>query len=223
MPRLFLVRHGQASFGAADYDQLSDLGAHQSERLGAWFARAGITFEAAYTGTLRRHAQTFDGIARGLGGAAPVVTALPGLNEYDSHAVLATVLTEPLPPPQDAEGVREHFRWLRQGLLAWADGRVQPVGMPTHADFVGGVADALQRVCSAHRGDVLMVSSGGPIATAVAQVLAAPAATAIELNLRIANSALTEFAFTPKGHRLVSFNTLPHLPLPEHAASITYA
>lgn len=223
MPRLFLVRHGQASFGAADYDQLSDLGAHQSALLGAWFARAGITFEAAYTGTLRRHAQTLAGIVRGYAAAAPAPTALPGLNEYDSHAVLATVLSEPLPPPRDAEGVREHFRWLRQGLLAWADGRAQPAGMPTHADFVAGVADALQRVCAAHRGDVLMVSSGGPIATAVAQVLAAPAATAIELNLRIANSALTEFAFTPKGHRLVSFNTLPHLPLPEHAASITYA
>jgi broad specificity phosphatase PhoE len=223
MPTLYLVRHGQASFGAADYDQLSELGARQSERLGAWFASVGVTFEAVYTGTLRRHAQTLDGIVRGLGCAAPPTTTLPGLNEYDSHAVLATVLTEPLPPPRNAEDVRQHFRLLRQGLLAWADGRVQPAGMPTHAHFVGGVADALQQVCNSRRGDVLMVSSGGPIATAVAHVLGAPAATAIELNLRIANSALSAFAFTPKGHRLVTFNTLPHLPLPEYAAMVTYA
>jgi broad specificity phosphatase PhoE len=223
MPTLYLVRHGQASFGADDYDRLSDLGARQSEKLGAWFARRGLEFEAAYTGTLRRHAQTLDGIARGLGRAAPPLAALPGLNEYDSHAVLATVLTEPLPPPTDAEGVRQHFRVLRRGLLAWAEGRVQPAGMPSHADFTAGVADALQRICAQHRGDVLLVSSGGPIASAVAQVLRAPAATAIELNLRIANSALTEFAFTPKGHRLVTFNTLPHLPLPEQAALVTYA
>jgi broad specificity phosphatase PhoE len=223
MPTLYLVRHGQASFGADDYDQLSDLGARQSERLGEWFARRGFAFEAAYTGTLRRHAQTLAGIQRGLGGAAPAPTALPGLNEYDSHAVLATMLTEPLPPPTDAEGVRQHFRVLRKGLLAWADGRVQPAGMPSHADFNAGVADALARICAQHRGDVLLVSSGGPIAAAVAQVLQAPAATAIELNLRIANSALTEFAFTPKGHRLVAFNTLPHLPLPESAPLVSYA
>ena len=37
MGMLYLVRHGQASFGAADYDQLSELGARQCEALGRWF------------------------------------------------------------------------------------------------------------------------------------------------------------------------------------------
>ena len=36
---LYLVRHGQASFGADDYDQLSDLGHKQSVRLGEYFAQ----------------------------------------------------------------------------------------------------------------------------------------------------------------------------------------
>ena len=45
----------------------------------------------------------------------------------------------------------------------------------------------------------------------------------IELNLRIRNSSVTEFAFTPKRHMLVSYNALPHLDHPEHAAWITYA
>jgi phosphohistidine phosphatase SixA len=30
MAQLYLVRHGQASFGAADYDKLSDIGHKQS-------------------------------------------------------------------------------------------------------------------------------------------------------------------------------------------------
>jgi broad specificity phosphatase PhoE len=38
MGNLYLVRHGQASFGAADYDQLSELGQRQSVRLGEYFA-----------------------------------------------------------------------------------------------------------------------------------------------------------------------------------------
>ena len=47
--------------------------------------------------------------------------------------------------------------------------------MPRYTAFVAGVADALDRVRREHAGDVLMVSSGGPISTVVAQVLGAPA------------------------------------------------
>ena len=68
----------------------------------------------------------------------------------------------------------------------------------------------------------LLVSSGGPIATAVGQVLGTTALTTIELNMRIRNSALTEFAFTPKRHMLVSYNHLPHLDQPERAGWFTY-
>jgi len=39
MAELYLIRHGQASFGAEDYDQLSSLGKTQCELLGAFFAR----------------------------------------------------------------------------------------------------------------------------------------------------------------------------------------
>ena len=56
--RLYLVRHGLASFGAADYDHLSAMGVRQSVRLGEYFAHKGVCFEAVITGTLRRHTQT---------------------------------------------------------------------------------------------------------------------------------------------------------------------
>jgi broad specificity phosphatase PhoE len=70
---------------------------------------------------------------------------------------------------------------------------------------------------------VLVVSSGGPIATAVAQVLGAPAETSIDLNMRIRNSALTELAFTPRRHALVSFNHLPHLDSAARQDWVTYS
>ena len=54
-------------------------------------------------------------------------------------------------------------------------------------------------------------------------MLGTSAETTIELNLRIRNSSVTEFAFTPKRHMLVTYNTLPHLDSPEHANWITYA
>ena len=90
MGTLFLVRHGQASFGAADYDNLSALGIAQSQRLGEYWAGKGLQFDAVLTGTLRRHAQTFAGIQAGMGTQhEPLIW--PGLNEYDSESVIAAI------------------------------------------------------------------------------------------------------------------------------------
>ena len=115
MGTLYLVRHGQASFGADDYDQLSALGRRQSVRLGEYLRGKGLTFNAVLTGTLRRHAQTWDGIAEGAAlDLKPVLW--PGLNEYDSHAVIAAVHPLPLVKPDSPELYRHHFRLLRDGL-----------------------------------------------------------------------------------------------------------
>ena len=210
MGSLYLVRHGQASFGTDDYDRLSELGARQCERLGEWFRDKGVVFEGMITGTLKRHTQSFEAISRGMR-VQPQALAMPGLNEYDSESIVRAVHPEPLERPKTAEDVRNHFRLLRDGLIAWMEGRTQPERMPSYEQFLGGVVDALDHVRTRHSGDVLIVSSGGPISTAVAHVLGAPPPAIVELNLRMRNSALTEFAFTPKRHSLITFNTLPHL------------
>lgn len=223
MGSLYLVRHGQASFGAADYDQLSVTGHAQCRHLGAYWRERAQRFDAVFTGTLRRHVQSLAGIEEGFGQALPAV-ALPGLNEYDSEAVVRAIHPGPLAVPADAEAVKQHFRLLRQGLLAWMRGETAPVGMPTHAAFAAGVADALARVLALGVGQqVLIVSSGGPIATAVSQVLATPPETLVELNLRIRNSAVTEFAFNARRHHLVTFNALPHLDGAETRGLVTHA
>jgi len=87
-----------------------------------------------------------------------------------------------------------------------------------------GVTSALDHVRAHHHTrNVLVVSSGGPISTAVGQVLGAPAETTIELNLRIRNTSVTEFVFTPKRHMLLTFNGLPHLDDPQYRDWITYS
>ncbi len=210
MGNLYLVRHGQASFGAANYDQLSPLGHQQCLRLGQHLRGKGLQFEAVITGTLQRHAQSYAAISEGLQCAAQPL-CLPGLNEYDSAAVIAAVHPEPLARADTPELYQHHFRLLRQGLKKWMAGAVQPQGMPTHRDFVAGVAGALDHVLRQHQGDVLLVSSGGPISTAVCHIMGSPAEVMIDLNMRMRNSAITEFAFTPKRHMLVGYNALPHL------------
>ena len=223
MGNLYLVRHGQASFGEDDYDKLSALGHQQSVRLGEYFAAKGLVFDAVVTGTLRRHAETFAGIAQGLGLQAEALQ-WPGLNEYDSEAVIATIHPHKLEKPTSPEMYRHHFRLLRDGLTQWMAGVVSPHGMPSYNDFVAGVTSALDHVRAQHHGkNVLIVSSGGPISTAVGHVLGTSAETTIELNLRIRNSSVTEFAFTPKRHMLVTYNTLPHLDDAQYKDWVTYA
>ena len=222
MGTLYLVRHGQASFGADDYGRLSELGHRQSERLGEYFKGKGLEFQAVITGTLRRHQETFAGIARGLDWQAQPVL-WPGLNEYDSEAVIQAIHPMPLAKPDTPELYRHHFRLLRDGLTQWMAGVVSPRGMPTYNDFVHGVSSALDHVRQNCEGNVLLVSSGGPISTAVGHILGTTPEATIELNLRIRNSSVTEFHFTPKRHSLVTYNTLPHLDHPDYANWITHA
>ena len=85
------MRHGQASFGAADYDNLSELGQRQSVRLGEYLAARQIDFDAVLTGTLKRQVQTWAGIAKGAG-LDNKALQWPGLNEFNGDAVIAAVM-----------------------------------------------------------------------------------------------------------------------------------
>jgi broad specificity phosphatase PhoE len=223
MGTLYLVRHGQASFGAADYDQLSDLGRRQCERLGTWLRSHGRRFDMVLTGTLKRHAQSLAAIETGLGTRHDAL-ALPALNEYDSHALIRTVHSGPLPAVSTPAEARVHFQLLREGLSRWMQGQTRPEGMPRYAAFVAGIEDTLAQVRERHAdGTALVVSSGGPISMAVGHVLGLQPDNVIELNLHLRNSALCELRMTPKRLHLVTFNTLPHLDTPEHSAWITHA
>jgi broad specificity phosphatase PhoE len=219
MGTIYVVRHGQAAFGTDHYDRLTETGFAQSRLLGAYFAQRNIRFDAVFTGTLQRQTETAQGILDGhpdLGRDA-LQERFPGLDEYKPEAIMMA-LTGELPATaaaaaqRDPKVVREHFRQLREALLAWAEDRTQPEGMAAFKAFQEGAVAAL--VAARQRfpdGNVLVVSSGGPIAAMVAAVMQAPPATAVELNLRIRNSSVTEFAATPRRHHLVSFNALPHL------------
>ena len=223
MGTLYLVRHGQASFGAENYDQLSPVGHQQAVRLGQFWRERGQRFDAVITGTLQRHVQTLDGIVEGLG-SAPEALRLPGLNEYDSHALIAAIHPQPLGPADTPERYRAHFRILCDALAQWMAGVISPQGMPSWNEFSAGVRSALDHVRHHHAGqNVLLVSSGGPISTAVGEVLGTAPEVTIALNMRIRNSAVTEFSTSPKRLMLQTFNALNHLDSDAHRDWVTDA
>lgn len=222
MGTIYLVRHGQASFGAADYDKLSDLGTQQSVRLGEYFAARGVGFEAVFTGTLKRHAQTWLGIAQGSGLSLHANT-WSGLDEYNGQAIISAIAPQERTTPDSPELYKHHFRLLREGLTQWMRGAIQPEGMPSYAEFVHGITSALDHVRWQYSGNVLIISSGGPISAAVGHILGASPQATVELNMHIRNSSVTEFTFSPRRHTLLTYNTLPHLDAPQYASWITYA
>ena len=129
----------------------------------------------------------------------------------------------PLRPAADAhaaESYRTHFRLLREGLASWIADRSAPAGMPAWPDFLAGVTTALDHVREHHQGDVLVVTSGGPLATAVTHVLAAPPQTMIARNLRIRNSSVPESAYTPQRHIPPPSHHPPRPASPALAASM---
>ena len=82
MSEFYLVRHGQASFGAKNYDKLSDLGHQQARWLGEYFTSRDIIFSQAFMGDMVRHRETTQGILDGLS-QSPVVTIDTGFNEFN--------------------------------------------------------------------------------------------------------------------------------------------
>ncbi len=137
MGTLCLVRHGQASFGADDHDQPSALGHRPAARLGQYWRDRRLPFGAVPTSTLRRHTHTFNGIAegpqRGTATAVPAPLPLPGLNAYDSLALLRTLHSEPplVPDSTPPERHRQDFRLLCDALAQWLAGVTGPQGMPS--------------------------------------------------------------------------------------------
>lgn len=222
MGTLFLVRHGQASLGAADYDNLSERGHQQSERLGAYFRQQGLVFDAVWTGTLKRHQQTLEGLARGMGCELAALPH-PAWNEYDSAALLAAQQITPPMPTSSPEAYRRYFQLLRDALRGWMDGVLSPQGMPSYQGFRSGIVEQLTALRGQTLKRVLVVSSGGPIATATGAVLGTTPETTIELNLRLRNTALTQLHVGPQKWGLVSFNEIPHLATVPAADWVTHA
>ena len=199
MAVVLLVRHGQASFGAADYDVLSDVGHEQAAVAGRELARRGLRDPLLVCGTLRRQRGTADGL--GLG--EPRVDAR--WDEYDHLGLLERYPGEP-PADGSSRGVQVA---LDAALGAWV--RDPDGGWPA---FAGGAADALAEVAAAGR-DVVVVSSGGVVAALAAQLLGGGPETVVALNRVSVNVGFTKVVVGRSGASLVSYNDHAHVEGPD--------
>jgi broad specificity phosphatase PhoE len=223
MAELFLVRHGQASFGSTNYDQLSPMGWQQSRWLGQWFVQQGLSFDRIVTGTLVRHRETLQGILEGAQeNAERPSIQLAGLNEYDSSVMLKARMGV-VDEHNMAKDRRHYFRELRSALYDWTQGQLNPPNYQTYQQFRDGVVESVRQACESGAQRVLVVSSGGPISTFISHVLRTPYEVSVDINLQTRNSSYSQFAFNERSLNLMSFNNVPHLQEAGRESAITYS
>jgi broad specificity phosphatase PhoE len=225
--RLLLVRHGQASFGADDYDALSEHGAAQARVLGAAFAQRGIRPDLLLCGSLRRHWETVAGLCDGLGGDQIPVSADPGWDEFDFQHVVeihrpayrdrAYLMAELARTEQPGRAFQEIFEAATGRWCAGGHDAEYAESFPAFRARIVAVLDRAADLLRQHR-DIVAVSSGGPIAMAVALLTAGPradpatlAATWTALNRVAVNTGVTKLVAGRRGLWMSTYNEHTHL------------
>ncbi|MFC5697480.1 histidine phosphatase family protein [Pseudomonas sp. GCM10022186] len=214
MSSLYLLRHGQASFGTDDYDRLSPLGLRQALSTGASLAARHLRFDEVFVGPRRRHLETAEALLAAMPGAGePSRTSF--LDEFAEGDALMRSARRRLGDggwPQDrAESTRLYGEEIRR----WAAGaddiaECTPVE-PFRQQVVGWLHELLDKPGSGRC--LLAVTSAGTIAVLVAEVLGLPRTRVADLLLMLDNAALSELVFRPGRVSLRSFNNTHHLPV----------
>ncbi len=235
MSILYLIRHGQASFGQADYDRLSELGEVQMHSLGKFWVQRGIRPDAVYAGALVRQQNSARWVKEEFSAAGekfPDPIILNNFDEYETRHLLtgslSTVLTqypelaqlvkEPASgvPPDLVNNKKAFQKVFARAMDMWVDEKLKLPGMETWREFTGRVNQGLDLVI-AEQGSgktVAVFTSGGPISAAIQKALGLGDKTALELGWVIANGSITEFRYSEDKFSLASFNTTPHLDRP---------
>ncbi len=149
MGHLLLVRHGQASFGADDYDVLSERGWEQGRLLGSWLRQIGITPTAVIHGSMRRHRESAEAMMETAKWTDFVVAGGPGVGRVRPRRPGRR-------PPRPAGGGRRRqrghaavdrrrFQEIFEEVTArWTAGE-QAGALESYADFLLRVRASLER------------------------------------------------------------------------------
>jgi broad specificity phosphatase PhoE len=200
MPVVYLVRHGQASYGAEDYDVLSPIGHEQSAVVGRELLRRGVSSPQVVCGNLVRQRNTANGIIDSAGFESSL-TIDPRWNEFD-HPDMPLPTTEAGDPLDFQQRLDEALEnWVRADLLDGWRG-FQNTAFAALEDF----ANALGAGATG-----LAVTSGGVVSAIVSRVWGLDAQGTVRLNRVVTNTSLTSIVFGRQGMNLLSVNDHSHL------------
>jgi broad specificity phosphatase PhoE len=239
MGTIWLIRHGQACFGADEYDVLSTTGFRQAEALGRYFARSKTGFDAVYTGTLKRQADTARrAMALACNASSPTRQSpwepaiLPEFNEYDFMAIINSQL-----PALVAED--PSFREKSQKIFTddatfvalfsilfkrWTSGQYDIPGAETFEQYRTRIHRGISRIIAENGTgrQIAVFTSGGVIAVMVQRALNLSMAVTMEMGWQICNASITRFVYDENKLTMAGFNSVAHLRMDPDQDLITY-
>nr|WP_276584023.1 histidine phosphatase family protein [Pseudomonas sp. RIT-PI-AD] len=230
-----MIRHGQASFGADDYDVLSPTGIRQAEILGDHLGRLDIRFDRCIAGDLRRQQDTGRAVLDRLSAAGVVTPPLEidaAFDEFQADEVIRAHLPDLLETQPEALHIlrnaaehRAEFQRLFATVIGrWVSGEHEKDGLTSWQAFRERVESGLKRILDQadDRQRIAVFTSGGTITAALQSIVGMPAIKAFELNWQIVNTSLNLLKFRKGEVSLASFNSHVHLELLKTPELITY-
>ena len=244
MPQIYLVRHGQASFGSQNYDQLSELGYQQARHLGRWWGARELKVSRVVTGKMLRHLQTAHTCMAELQEIEcdQLNTAQwqsdAAFNEYNHHEVLARHVPAFGDPKEvkrflieTPNGKHEFQDIFAQAIARWMSGSFDLEYSETWLAFRQRCVAALERQIGQPEPvkNIVIFTSGGTISALCQHVLGFPDSRLAELNWSLVNSAVTRFHLQdsvsiekPAKLALAYLNNFSHLEQINQVGLITY-
>lgn len=216
MSVVYLVRHGQASFGTDNYDRLSTLGHEQARITGEHLVSQEVQPTRIVHGEMLRQRQTAAGVLTGL--SADLEGEVDsGWNEFDAGELVNAL---PESDPRATADSNVFQRVLEQACARWAAGDHDTDYTETFSAFTNRVDQALDDVCTKMQSgeSTVVVSSSGAIAWTAARLLGAGFDQWLTLNRVTINSGVTKIITGARGTSLISYNDHGHLS----PAQVTY-
>ncbi|MGE8557749.1 histidine phosphatase family protein [Acinetobacter sp.] len=216
MTTIYLIRHGQASFGAESYDQLSPNGELQAKLLGQYFDQ--ILKEAPYvvSGSMQRHQQTANLALEQCFPEVEIQTD-SAWNEFNHQQVFAKYeprFNEPHLLKQDVakeDNPRAYLAKIFEGAIErWTGGDYHHEYDESWPHFKNRVETALQDLCDELAKSKLryavVFTSGGVISVAAGKILGLCPNKTFALNWAIANTSMTTLRLVGNEPQLLSLN-----------------
>jgi broad specificity phosphatase PhoE len=232
MPAIYLIRHGQASFGQENYDQLSELGQRQAQHLGSKLNARIPSFDAINLGTMLRHRQTAELCIDAMGQNATQADLQfdTGWNEYDHQNILAQLN----PMLATAEGTEKFIREqsnpakafesaFNDAVARWMSGDYVEGYTESWNDFRNRVRNALHNAIaqSPDAKHIAVFTSGGPISLLSQALLGVPEQNLMHLNWTLVNCGITKLVNTKTRTFVATLNEHVHFE-GQHGSLITY-
>jgi broad specificity phosphatase PhoE len=217
---ILLVRHGQASFGSADYDLLSPVGEEQSRLLGAALASRGVRPDLVLSGSMKRHRQTTAAAVEAAGWDVRV-TEDADWDEYDHLTTLNGSVD--LEEFRDDESYESLVVRQESSIKRWASGEHDDEYRETFPTFQQRITGALDRLRDdlGPKQTAVVFTSGGPVSWIAASLSDGGVPAWARLSNVVVNAGVTKVLNGRRGTNLISFNDHSHLETGD-SALITY-